>query len=182
MWKIIKNFDEYEINEYGVVRNISTKKVNNQYASSGKMKYFQVNLRFGSKGNRKGKPKDVHRLVAETFIPRVEGKKWVNHIDNDPHNNHVDNLEWVTPKENVHHSLRQGRMRPENGLKRASEVNLKPVYQYDKSGILLNKFDSMLDATASGDFQQSDISRVCNGDRNRKTHKGYIWSFERQMA
>lgn len=46
----------------------------------------------------------VHRLVAESFIPNPEGKLEVNHIDENPHNNTRENLEWVTRSENATHS------------------------------------------------------------------------------
>lgn len=51
----------------------------------------------------------VHRLVAEHFIDKVEGKEIINHIDNDRTNNQVSNLEWCTPKENTSHMHKQGR-------------------------------------------------------------------------
>lgn len=51
----------------------------------------------------------VHRLVAEHFIPKIEGKDVINHKDNVKHNNHVDNLEWCTAQENTQHMHRQGR-------------------------------------------------------------------------
>lgn len=61
-----------------------------------------------SKNTDKNKFK-VHRIVAFTFLPVAQGKDFVNHIDNDPLNNRVSNLEWCTSAENVNHSVKQGR-------------------------------------------------------------------------
>ena len=47
------------------------------------------------------KPRQVHRLVASAFVPEIEGKALVHHIDGDRTHNHAQNLAWVTNRENV---------------------------------------------------------------------------------
>lgn len=58
----------------------------------------------------KGKPKpcNIHTLVAKAFLHIPEGKTQVNHKDGNTKNNHVDNLEWVTPQENSQHAVATG--------------------------------------------------------------------------
>lgn len=50
----------------------------------------------------------VHRLIAQAFIPNFENKAYVNHIDGNKQNNHIDNLEWVTASENCIHAIKTG--------------------------------------------------------------------------
>lgn len=52
----------------------------------------------------KGKSFEIHRLVAENFIPNPDGKPEVNHIDGHKFNCHVSNLEWATHAENLQHA------------------------------------------------------------------------------
>lgn len=52
---------------------------------------------------KKSKQHKIHRLVAEHFLDRVEGKTHINHKDFDKQNNNVSNLEWCTLRENVAH-------------------------------------------------------------------------------
>ena len=69
----------------------------------------QANTSNGYKSVRlHGKSHSVHRLVAQAFCDNPEDKCYVNHLDGDKHNNHVDNLEWVTASENAKHAYANG--------------------------------------------------------------------------
>jgi hypothetical protein len=56
-----------------------------------------------------GKVYLVHRLVAMAYIPNPDNLPMINHIDCNPLNNHVDNLEWCTARENTLHAIKHGR-------------------------------------------------------------------------
>lgn len=51
----------------------------------------------------------VHRVIAETFIPNESNLPEINHIDENPANNAVTNLEWCTHKYNCNHGTRRER-------------------------------------------------------------------------
>ena len=62
--------------------------------------YWKVEL--SNRGKRKSHK--VHRLVAAAFILNFQNKPNINHIDNNPLNNNVENLEWCTQSENLYHA------------------------------------------------------------------------------
>lgn len=82
------------ISKDGRIFDKSTKKELNQYVDD--------------KGYRRARQHPVHRMIASVFIKNINNKKCVNHIDGNKDNNHSDNLEWVTNKENDTHARELG--------------------------------------------------------------------------
>ena len=68
----------------------------------------------------------VHTLVAQTYVnnPDPMNKKYVNHIDGNKHNNHADNLEWVTAGENQQHAYQIGLISPNYVQKKNHPVRI----------------------------------------------------------
>jgi hypothetical protein len=95
----IPGFPGYEINAMGIVfSNITKREIRGQVSAKGYRSHC-LSL------NKKPKVMRTHRLVAMTFIgPPPSAKHQVNHKDGDKLNNFVDNLEWVTAKQNIDHS------------------------------------------------------------------------------
>ena len=82
--------------------------------SKNRKGYFLVSLSINRSLN---KTLSIHRLVAIHFIPNIENKSQVNHIDGNKENNNVSNLEWNTNKENNKHAIDNGLFNPKkNGM------------------------------------------------------------------
>ena len=99
----------------------------------------------------------IHRLVAEAYIPNPDNLPQVDHIDNDKTHNYVNNLRWITNRDNV----RKGRN--------------KPILQYDLDGNFIREWECAYDV---GKEVNKGINRCLKG--RRKTAYGFIWKYKEE--
>lgn len=130
IWKAITKYEGlYEVSNCGRIRRLPSviryrgDKMRNYPGKTLKQEltiegYFRVVL---CKNNVKTRYM-VHRLVADAFIPKIDGKLFVNHINGIKNDNSVENLEWCTQEENEQHAVMK------LGKTMAGKTYPKPVY------------------------------------------------------
>ena len=123
IWKSIKDFENYEISNFGNIRRLH--KIGYRYRKLVEQHgYYHITLPYNNGINFKSF--QVHRLVAMHFIQNAENKLCVNHIDGNKKNNFSDNLEWCTHSENERHSYNVlGKKSPATKLKKEDVLDIK---------------------------------------------------------
>lgn len=160
IWKDIEGYEGlYQVSNLGRVKNIKLNVFMKTFKNKG---YHQIQLSNGGKI----KTKLVHRLVALAFIQNPENKPQVNHIDENKNNNVVDNLEWVTPKENANHGTRNERIGLASGRTRSKALIAINV---DSGDII--EFKSSAECAEKLRVSQGNVTRTLKG--RTKTVGGY---------
>lgn len=113
IWKDVVGYEGfYQVSNLGNVKSIERTSINaGSYSGyiNTKTKYLKkIKNKYGYEcvvltKNRKRTSFSVHRLVAVAFLPQVENKNEVNHIDRNKSNNQLSNLEWCNRSENIRH-------------------------------------------------------------------------------
>lgn len=173
VWKDVKGYEGiYKVSNLGNVKSLNynhSKKEKILKPCSVCKNYQQVIL----VKDKTRKHKLVHRLVAEAFIDNANNYPCVNHKDENPSNNCVDNLEWCTEKYNTNY----GKCKEKIGKSNTNHVSFSKKVIQVETGIV---FPSIMEAQRqTGIFNQS-IVNVCKGKRQRAGN--YHWKYYNNEA
>ena len=164
VWIDAVGFPSHEVSTWGNVRNRKTGRVLKPFAD----RYGYLRLSLGNTDNVY-----IHKLVCESFYgPKPEPDSQVNHIDCNRQNNHVLNLQWCSPSENIRWGVFKGNIDPMIGLRRAAEVNPKPVMIVE----LGLEFPSVKDCA------KEIISIISSTSKYNRANRGVDITFEGEDA
>ena len=172
IWVNIPEYDDYQISNLGRVRSYKKNKITILHSWIANTGYMTVCL--------DNKKYSIHRLVANAFIKKEKDKNCVNHIDGNKLNNSIDNLEWVTYKENTQHAYKTGLMKNVYITNSKLRQRAKIVNQYDCYNNYIQSFKGSIEAeqylkNKGIKINARNIRSVCKG--KRKTAGGYIWKY-----
>ena len=177
MWKDIEGYEgRYQVSDCGNVRSLNygghgyirnlVPKVNN----SGRLWVELV-------ANGETKQFLIHRLVGNAFIPNPDHLPQINHKDENPKNNMVDNLEWCTQEYNIQYYRERhpcaARERRSTG--RYNRKLDKPVNQIDSAGNIIKQWKDARAVVNEMGYNQWSITQCCDGKRN--TAYGFRWQY-----
>lgn len=172
IWKDVKGFEGlYQCSSEGRMKSLDRfdsrgRKIRGKILKPycDKNGYFKINLYENSVVKRCW----VHRLVTETFIPNPYNLPCVNHKDENPSNNCIENLEWCTYQYNINYGTAR---------QRTKEKLNKPVVQYTLDGVFVAEYPSAKDVKRLYGYDNGHIGECCNG--KRKTAYSYVWRYKK---
>lgn len=168
VWKDVEGYEgHYLVSNYGRIKSFYKNK-NGRFIKPLVMNAGKGYEQVGLYKNGRQKKILLHRLIAEAFIANPDKLPFVNHIDENKTNNHVENLEWCTRSQNNNHGTRNQRI--------ANSQSIPVSAKCLRTGKELH-FKSIAEASRQG-FNASSIWKVCNGKMNK--HHEYVWKYEKK--
>ena len=172
IWKEVVGYEGlYQVSNLGRVRSFKYKSPRILKHHNNKLGYARLILR----KNNQSYGHSVHRLVAEAFIPNPNNLPVVNHKDENPRNNNVENLEWCTHQYNNVYGTKIDRFKQNTDFDRIAEKNSMSVLQYDLEGNLIKQWSSASECRKELGYDNSAIAKVCKGELGHAY--GFMWRY-----
>lgn len=187
-WKDIKGYEGlYQVSDLGRIKSLErtfrsgknhlnvmtypSRVIKNKRYKSG---YLYIVL------SKNGVPKKfkIHRLVAQAFCPNPDGKPCVDHINTKRDDNRAENLRWVDNITNQNNPISiRLRSRNKMGDLNPMKKRQKPIVQIDPAtGRVIGEFSGAKAAARELGLDSGNISRVCNGQREK--YRGFVFRFK----
>jgi hypothetical protein len=184
IWKTIKEAPMYEVSNTGLIKHSRLNRIVKGYLING---YNSVNLKLNETENKKI-CRLVHRLVAEEFITNdIPDRIYVDHIDTNPLNNHVSNLRWVTPKENMNNETTK------KNISTALLGHSPKIYQINiETGLVESEYNNCVELENQSGINYGTVHKILNfykkgnvvvkdGSHQKTYNKKYIFLYEAEF-
>ena len=178
VWKSVVGYEGYyEVSNLGNVRSVDRIIVDSNgfkrrcYGKNIKLRVDHKGYLFVCLHNRRPNYFRVHRVVAMAFIPNLNNKPCINHMDENKRNNCVDNLAWVTRSENDSWGTK-----PVIQARRAKKQFSKPVIQFDAKMNPVKLWESATRASVELGMSYGGITQSCTKKPYKKTG-GFYWRY-----
>ena len=180
LWKDVQGYEGlYQVSNLGRVRKLNYRNKPGNIKALVPKTNNSGRLWFDLWKDGKNKPMLAHRLVAMMFIPNPDNLPEINHIDENPKNNDVRNLEWCTGEENrrkyYENHPNQTKRPVRNYSDKYKNRQAMPVAQLTKDGSTVRFWKNTTEIRHEMGWNDSSIIRCCEGER--KSAYGYIWRF-----
>lgn len=182
-WRDIEGYEGlYQVSDWGRVRSLN-------YHRQGVTKIMKPQLRCGYyriqlKKDKVSSNKSIHKLVAKAFIPNIENKPIIDHIDGNSKNNVAWNLRWCTQLENNNFEIhinnlskgQKGRKHSSDSIEKKRKSLYKNIDQISSiDGEIIASYNGAKNAAKSTNTNYQTLSNCCNG--RCKTANGFIWKY-----
>lgn len=198
VWASIEGFEGYyEISNFGRVKAVSRIVKRGNVCQSLKERILNAGgdvLHYPTVQlfkNGKGKRFAVHRLIAQAFIPNPNNLREVDHINAIKNDNRMENLRWVSHRDNMRNSMTMKLMRERvydndeslnkilvTRVKNSCKTAPKKIFQYDTDGMFIREWESSTAIEKELGFNRMTITHCA---REKRYGYGYLWSFHNEV-
>ena len=187
IWKDIEGYEGiYQVSNLGRVRSLDRYYTKPHPRNGVPTKYFKrgsiitnhtlrngyTNVMLKFEGGKKNFM--VNRLVAKAFVPGYFEGADVNHKDCNRQNNHADNLEWMTRRDNLMYNNDKNA----SAMEQIHRSQRKPIIQMTMDGEYIREWPSIYAAHLALGLDSKSISGACRQRYGMKTCGGYRWKFK----